>query len=83
MSTPKPTPRRRPKAELISCHGIAMELKRSARGVSDAIERLGLEPEQDLPGGRYYRREAIETVRRAMRAGNKPATTTTSTPDPA
>lgn len=79
MKMKKTTPRRRTQTELISCHGIAKELNRSSRGVSEAIERLGLEPEMDVPGGRYYRREAIDAVRGAMRAANKPVNTTPDT----
>ncbi len=71
---PKTAPaRRRPKIELISSSGIAREIGRSTRGVIDALARLGIEPEMTVPGGIYYQREAIESVREAMRAANKSA----------
>jgi hypothetical protein len=84
MKPKTPPLRRRPKIELISSNGIAKELKRSTQGVIDALARLGIEPESDVPGGRYYRREVIDTVRDAMRAPNKTtitAGTVTSTPE--
>lgn len=65
-------PRRRPKHELISSNGIARTIGRSTRGVIDTLVRLGIEPEHVLPGGSYYRKEVITTVRDAMRAPNKP-----------
>lgn len=78
MKIDKATPLKKPKAQLISCNGIAKELNRSARGVSDVIERLKIKPEHDLPGGRYYRRDAIDKVRNAMRAENKKAKPTST-----
>lgn len=77
---PKQAPaRKRPKNELISSNGIAREIGRSTRGVIDALVRLGIEPEMTVPGGMYYRKDIIPTVREAMRAANKPAVEPTTT----
>lgn len=71
MNPKNPPLRRHPKNELISSNGIAREIGRSTRAVIDTLVRLGIEPDQVLPGGTYYKRKVIAKVEKAMRAPNK------------
>lgn len=60
--------------DLISANGIARQLGRSAQGVVDALQRLGIEPQLKLPSGNYYTPDVVEQVRTAMRQPNRKTT---------
>ena len=58
----------RPK--ILSAHAIARRLRRSPQGVIDAIERLGIRPEHELPSGRYYAESKVAVIEAGMRRPN-------------
>ena len=59
-----------PRPKILSAHAIAIRLRRSPQGVLDAIERLGITPEYELPSGRYYAESAVVEIARGMRRPN-------------
>lgn len=59
-----------PRPKILSAHAIAIRLRRSPQGVMDAIERLGIAPEYELPSGRYYAESVVEKIACGMRRPN-------------
>ena len=59
-----------PATKPLSATAIARKLRRSPQGVIEAITRLGILPELDLPSGKYYSNNAVMEIENGMRRPN-------------